>query len=84
MTPTHSLGALTLLVLAAGVSAVRAQEIEPRAYSNAPVGINFLIAGAAATSGALSLDPSVPLTNANVDTTTAVLAYARVLDLGGR
>ena len=28
-----------------GASTPRAQSIEPRAYSNAPVGVNFLIAG---------------------------------------
>jgi hypothetical protein len=78
------MGALTLLAFLGGGSVARAQEIEPRAYSNAPVGVNFLIVGAAATRGGVSLDPSVPLTNANIDTSNGVLAYARVLDLWGR
>ena len=50
------LGAAGVAVLAAGmlmgaVSPARAQDIEPRAYSNAPVGVNFLIAGYVYTRG---------------------------------
>jgi len=61
-----------------------AQSIEPRAYSNAPVGVNFLIGGYAYTRGGLSLDPSLPVTDAHLQTSNAVLGYARALDLWGR
>ena len=61
----------------------RAQEIEPRAYSNAPVGVNFFIAGAVRTEGGLTFD-AVPITDARIDTTSAVFAYARTLDLWGK
>ena len=47
-------------------------------------GVNFLIAGYVYTRGGLSFDASVPITNAELDTSNAVFAYARVLDLGGR
>ena len=60
------------------------QDIEPRAYSNAPVGVNFLIAGYAYTRGGVSFDPAVPITNASLTTSNAVLAYARALDLWGK
>jgi len=66
-----------------GLAPARAQDIEPRAYSNAPVGVNFLIAGYAYTRGGLAFDPSLPVTNENLQTSNAVLAYARVLDLWG-
>ncbi len=69
--------------LAAMACTSRAQDIEPRAYSNAPIGVNFLIAGYAHSRGGLSLDPAIPLTNASIDTSAVVLAYARVLDLWG-
>jgi Putative MetA-pathway of phenol degradation len=72
------------LLLAGVVSPARAQDIEPRAYSNAPVGVNFLIAGYAYTRGGVSFDPAVPITNARLTTSNAVLAYARVLDLWGK
>jgi hypothetical protein len=72
-----------LVALLATLPVARAQDIEPRAYSNAPVGVNFLVMGYAATSGALSVESSVPVTNARIDTSNLILAYARVLDLWG-
>lgn len=66
-----------------GVAIAHAQDIEPRAYSNAPVGVNFLVAGVAYSHGGLSLDPSLPVTDARLESSAAVLAYARVLDLWG-
>ena len=78
--PGCVLAAAALLVASAAASA---QDIEPRAYSNAPVGVNFLVAGTAHSQGGLSLDPSIPITNAHLETTAVVLAYARVLDLWG-
>jgi hypothetical protein len=75
---------ITVGALAACVPSVRAQDIEPRAYSNAPVGVNFLIAGYAFTRGGLVFDTSVPVTNPDLETSNAVFAYARVLDLWGK
>jgi hypothetical protein len=76
--------ALAVFALSAMAPMVHAQDIEPRAYSNAPVGVNFLIAGYVYTRGGLSFDAAVPITNAHLTTSNAVLAYARVLDLWGR
>lgn len=73
-----------MLGFAALAATARAQDIEPRAYSNAPIGVNFLIVGYVHTQGGLSIDSSVPITNANLDTSNLVVAYARVLDLGGK
>jgi len=70
-----------LLAFAGGACA---QEIEPRAYSNAPVGVNFAIAGVAHARGGLSFDASVPVTNEDLRTTSLVMAYARSLSLWGR
>ena len=58
--------------------------MEPRSYSNAPVGLNFLIAGYAYTQGGIAFDTSLPLTNPDLTTSSAVLAYGRVLDLWGK
>lgn len=77
------LRALAAGTLTAGVSAASAQGIEPRTYSNAPVGVNFVVAGYAATRGGLAFDPSLPVKNPDLETSSALLAYARVLDLGG-
>jgi len=81
---TRVVPVLALLALGAIAADAHAQDIEPRAYSNAPVGVNFLIAGYVYTRGGLSFDASVPITDANLTTANAVFAYARVLDLGGR
>jgi hypothetical protein len=66
------------------IAPAHAQDIEPRAYSNAPVGVNFLIAGYAYTRGGLAFDSSLPLTNPNLRTSSAVVSYATVLDLWGK
>ena len=77
-------GALVALLLLVSAPASRAQDIEPRAYSNAPVGVNFLVAGVAATRGGLSFDPSLPIESPSLRTGNAVLGYARVIDLWGQ
>jgi hypothetical protein len=61
-----------------------AQDMEPRSYSNIPVGLNFLIAGYAYSDGGVSADPSVLLDNAELTLHGLVFAYARSLDLWGR
>ena len=73
----------TMLLVVGTVPMAHAQDIEPRAYSNSPVGVNFLIAGYAYTEGAVPFDASLPVKNAQLKTSSGVLAYARVLDLGG-
>ena len=60
-----------------------AQELEPRAYSNLPMGLNFLATGYAHSQGGLSTDPSLPLTDAHLKIDTGVVAYVRGIDLWG-
>ena len=74
---------LTLLLLVICAPIARGQDIEPRSYSNAPVGVNFLIAGYGYAQGGLSSDTSLPITDAHLKTPAAVLAYARSLDVFG-
>jgi hypothetical protein len=61
-----------------------AQDIEPRAYSNAPIGVNFLVAGYAYTQGGVSFDGALPVSNPDLTTSSAVVGYARVLELWGQ
>ncbi|MDP4979287.1 MAG: hypothetical protein NWQ21_07515, partial [Desulfobacterales bacterium] len=61
-----------------------AGEIEPRAYVNTPVGINFLLAGYAYSDGGLSTAGSSPVKDAKLKMNTGVLAYARTLDVWGK
>jgi len=71
-------------LLAPSVSMLRAQSIEPRAYSNAPVGMNFFIAGYAETRGGVSFDTALPITDPQLETSSLVLGYARALDFWGK
>ena len=75
--------ALVLLVCATRFTAAQAQDIEPRQYSNTPVGVNFLIDGYAYTRGGLAFDSSLPVTNPRLETNSGALGYARSLDLWG-
>lgn len=61
-----------------------AAELEPRAYVNTPVGLNFLIAGYAYSEGGLSTSASSPIKDAQLRIHTEFLAYARTLDVWGK
>src|SRR6476661_4831198 len=59
------------------VSNAKAQEAEPRSYSNAPIGLNFLISGYVYSQGKLAFDPDTAIANATFHSDTGVLAYVR-------
>ena len=61
-----------------------AQQLEPRTYSPAPVGTNFLTFSYAHSSGDVLLDPSLPIQNADVQFNTALLGYYHSFGLFGR
>src|SRR4030095_6259920 len=75
--------ALATIVLVATMTA-EAQDMEPRAYSNAPVGMNFLILGYGYSRGDVTVDSSSPIKDAELTVHSAVLGYARALDVWGR
>ena len=83
-TRIHAFAALLTLAWLLAASPARAQDIEPRQYANTPVGVNFLISGYAYTQGGLSFDSALPVTNPDLDTSSAVLGFARSLDFWGR
>jgi len=66
------------------VAAAKAQEPEPRSYTNAPVGLNFLIAGYVYSQGKIAFDPQLSIADANFHAHTEALAYVRSLDVGGK
>ncbi len=74
-------------VLAAALAlcpAARAQSIEPRLFSNAPVGLNFLLAGYARSTGGVVLDPSVQLEDASIGIHAPFIGYGRALGVAGK
>ena len=69
------------LVCAGGA---RAQDLEPRAYVDTPVGMNFLIASYAYSEGGVSTDASLPIEGAELQLNNFVFGYARALNVFGK
>ena len=74
--------AATLIV--ALCSMLRAQDLEPRAYSNSPTGLSFAIVGYGYAKGSVLTDPSLPLDNVSNESHVAVFAYATTLNVLGK
>ena len=70
---------LSMLVTNAGV----AQELEPRALTNVPVGTSFVLVGYAYATGSILLDPAVDIQDVNADLHTLVGAYVRSISVFG-
>ena len=68
------------LLHAAGLGA---QDLEPRQYSNAPIGLNFFVAGYVDQEGSVLFDPAIQLENAALSIEGPALGYARSLAFGG-
>lgn len=66
------------------VSRAYAQDLEPRAYSNTLIGLNFLVAGYAYSQGGVIFDPAIPLQDADIETHNMILAYVHSFDLEGK
>ena len=60
------LGMVLGVVALAGAGGARAQDLEPRAYVDTPVDMNFLIASYAYSEGGVSTDPSLPIQGAQL------------------
>jgi hypothetical protein len=76
---------LTLLVLmAVTAQTASGQEMEPRAYSPAPIGMQFVLLGYAHQSGDVLLDSSLPLKDVSVKFNFGTFGYGRTFGLAGR
>lgn len=76
----HGLAAaLALLALPA-----RAQELEPRAYSPSPTGLNFILLSYARTQGGVVFDPSLPFRDVEATLNAPAALYGRTFGLFGR
>lgn len=82
--PLSFLLALGTIALVLGVANAKAQEAEPRSYSNTPIGVNFLIAGTAYSEGKIAFNPNLSVADAKFHSTTGLLAYVRSFDFAGQ
>ena len=86
MTPaavTAALGTVIVVLPLSASGVARAQDMEPRAYSPSPIDGNFLLASYLRTTGAVSLDPSLPIANVRASINTGLVAYVRTFELFG-
>ena len=59
------------------------QELEPRALTNLPIGMNFALAGYAYTQGDLLFDPALPLEDTDAKLHSVFGAYMRAINFFG-
>jgi len=62
----------------------RGQSLEPRLYSNAPVGLNFVLGGYGFSTGSAITDPSVAVEDGELEVHSPFAAYARSFGLWGK
>jgi len=66
------------------VAGLNAQQLEPRAYSVSPSGVNIVIANYGYSTGDLNFDPSVPIDNGSAQIHNVATGYFRTLGVAGR
>jgi len=63
--------------------ALRGQDVQPRVYVPAPVGVNAVALGYAYSSGAVLFDKTIPIDSAQADIHSIVAAYSRSINVFG-
>ncbi len=63
---------------------VRSQDLEPRLYQNAPIGLNAIILGYGFSSGNVLFDTALLIEDATADVHVVLFAYLRTFDFFGR
>ena len=71
--------AVTLVLAHAGLGV--AQEFEPRAYAPTPVDLNFIAVGYGFATGAVFMDPALPVDDVDADIHLAFSRFTRTLSL---
>jgi hypothetical protein len=74
---------LFLLALAVPLGAA-AQELEPRAYSASPVGLNFVVLSFTRSTGEVTFDPTIPITDVEAHLNIPVVGAGRTFGILGR
>jgi hypothetical protein len=63
---------------------VGAQDLEPRLYQNAPVGLNALVLGYGYSTGNILVEATLPIEGAEAKVHSVMLGYVRSLDFFGK
>ena len=76
--------AIVIFLFSCLATALNAQEMQPRAYLPAPIGVNFFGIGYSHNSGGLLFDPSLPVEDAHVVANVGSLSFGQSLGVMGR
>ena len=76
------MGFAAIVLASSPVRAALAQDLEPRLYTNVPLGMNFFAAGYGYSEGNVLFDPTVALENAEIEIDGPVVGYGRSIRLG--
>ncbi len=75
---------VALLVLLFGLAVqLKAQELDVRAYTNVPVGVNILLVGYGRSVGNILVDPSLPVEDLDARLNLWFVKYTRTIDFFG-
>jgi len=77
-------GILFALSTLLAVSSARAQDMEPKAYSASPVGVNFLAIVGTRSTGDVLFDPTLPVTDVHADVRGLGAGYGHTFGLFGK
>ncbi len=72
------------LCLLSAASSARAEEMEARPFTNAPIGTNFALLGYTHSTGGLSTNPAAALQDAQLTISAPFVAYVRAFGAWGR
>jgi hypothetical protein len=76
-------GLAAFLLLLVGAP-LRAQDLEPRAYTASPIGLHFLVAGLGRSSGGVVVDPSLPVDDVDARVGSVFVGAGTTFALFGR
>ena len=74
---------LVAIVSLAAPRPAAAQDLEPRAFSPAPTGLNFAALGYAYSWGNVLFDPAIPITDGDANVHSLIGAYVRTINFFG-
>src|SRR5678816_1320829 len=75
---------ITVVIIFGFAAELTAQQLEPRAYSISPIGVNVVNVSYAYSDGDLSFDPSLPIDNASAQIHFGAAGYFRSINVAGR
>jgi hypothetical protein len=77
-------GGMLLWLLSAMPRSAEAQELEARAYSASPVGVNFLLVAFTRSTGSVTFDPTIPITDVHAHLNAPAIGLGHTFGLLGR